>query len=44
MIIVRFMEASLGYARAQVNNRGAAWVKKGDRGRALQDYAEARPP
>jgi uncharacterized protein YecT (DUF1311 family) len=23
------------------NNRGAAWVKKGDRGRALQDYAEA---
>jgi tetratricopeptide (TPR) repeat protein len=23
------------------NNRGAAWVKKGDRGRALRDYAEA---
>src|SRR6185369_12508190 len=23
------------------NNRGSAWVKKGDRGRALQDYAEA---
>ena len=23
------------------NNRGAAWLKKGDRARALQDYAEA---